>query len=58
MRVGRVFDRFIFPQQADPSIGDGVAAAFGSATSGIEAAVDSYVAMTRATQRLVILTSS
>jgi DNA helicase IV len=42
---------------AEP-IGDGVAAAFGGATSGIEAAVDRYVAMTRATQRLVILTSS
>jgi DNA helicase IV len=32
--------------------------AFGSATSGIEGAVDRYVAMTRATQQLVILTSS
>ncbi|MDQ6850118.1 MAG: UvrD-helicase domain-containing protein [Actinomycetota bacterium] len=31
---------------------------FGNATSGIEATVDRYVAMTRATQRLVILTSS
>jgi hypothetical protein len=40
------------------SIGDGVATASGSATSGIEAAVDRYVAMTRATQQLVILTSS
>jgi hypothetical protein len=34
--------------------GDGVVAAFGNATSGIEAAVD----MTRATRQLVILTSS
>jgi hypothetical protein len=32
--------------------------AFGGATSGIEGAVDRYVAMTRATQQLVILTSS
>ena len=32
--------------------------AFVGATSGIEAAVDLYVAMTRATQQLVILTSS
>jgi DNA helicase IV len=39
---------------AEP-IGDGVAEAFGT---GIEAAVDRYVAMTRATQQLVILTSS
>jgi superfamily I DNA/RNA helicase len=31
---------------------------FGGATSGIEGAVDRYVAMTRATQQLVILTSS
>jgi DNA helicase IV len=38
--------------------GDDVADAFGGATSGIEAAVDRYVAMTRATQQLVILTSS
>jgi hypothetical protein len=36
-------------------IGDDVAAAFGE---GIEGAVDRYVAMTRATQQLVILTSS
>ncbi|HEY3718446.1 MAG TPA: RNA polymerase recycling motor ATPase HelR [Jatrophihabitantaceae bacterium] len=32
--------------------------AFGGATSGIEGAVDRYVAMTRATQQLVILTSA
>jgi DNA helicase IV len=32
--------------------------AFGNATSGIEGAVDRYVAMTRATQQLVILTST
>jgi DNA helicase IV len=32
--------------------------AFGGVTSGIEGAVDRYVAMTRATQQLVILTSS
>jgi hypothetical protein len=32
--------------------------AFGGATSGIEGAVDRYVAMTRATHQLVILTSS
>ncbi|MEO7261526.1 MAG: RNA polymerase recycling motor ATPase HelR [Jatrophihabitantaceae bacterium] len=34
------------------------AGASGGATSGIEAAVDRYVAMTRATQQLVLLTSS
>jgi superfamily I DNA/RNA helicase len=39
---------------AEP-FGDGVAAAFGT---GIEGAVDRYVAMTRATQQLVILRSS
>jgi superfamily I DNA/RNA helicase len=39
---------------AEPT-GDGVAGAFGT---GIEGAVDRYVAMTRATQQLVILTSS
>ncbi|MDT4974322.1 MAG: hypothetical protein QOG98_80, partial [Pseudonocardiales bacterium] len=32
--------------------------AFGNATNGIEGAVDRYVAMTRATQQLVILTST
>jgi superfamily I DNA/RNA helicase len=39
---------------AEP-IGDDVAGAFGK---GIEGAVDRYVAMTRATQQLVILTST
>jgi DNA helicase IV len=39
---------------AEP-VGDDVAAAFGD---GVEGAVDRYVAMTRATQQLVILTSS
>ncbi|MDT4944627.1 MAG: hypothetical protein QOH14_1360, partial [Pseudonocardiales bacterium] len=49
---------------AEP-FGDGVAEAFGGATNGIggatngiEGAVDRYVAMTRATQQLVILTGS
>jgi hypothetical protein len=54
---GLEFDLVVLIDAGPPEAGTLEAEAFRSAISGIEAAVDRYVAMTRATRQLIILTT-